>query len=75
MFGFHPADIRVAPGARITFTNDDQTAHTATATGMSFDTGTIQPGQSRTITVTRAGVFPYYCQFHAFMRGQITVVK
>jgi plastocyanin len=75
MFGFHPADLTVSVGARITFTNEDQTAHTATATDTAFDTGTIQPGQSRTITVTRAGVFPYYCQFHAFMRGQITVMK
>jgi plastocyanin len=74
-FGFHPDDVTVAVGAKVTFTNEDQTAHTATATGMSFDTGSIQPGKSRTITITRAGVLKYFCEFHAFMRGQITAVK
>ncbi len=30
-YAYHPASITVAPGTKITFTNHDQTAHTATS--------------------------------------------
>jgi plastocyanin len=72
-YAFHPATITVAPGAKIEFTNHDQTAHTATSTKTAFDTGTLKPGQSATVTVTKPGTYTYYCQFHAFMRGTIVV--
>jgi plastocyanin len=75
MFAFEPSKLTVKVGTRITFTNKDMTAHTATALNESFDTGTIQPGQSKTIVVTRAGTFPYHCLFHAFMTGTLTVVQ
>lgn len=74
-FAFQPAAPTLHTGERITFTNRDSTAHTATSGGGpgSFDTGTLKPGQSRTITLTRPGTYSYYCQFHAFMRGTIRV--
>ncbi len=73
-FAFHPASLTVTPGTKITFTNDDQTAHTATSTKTGvFDTGTIEPGKSMTITISTPGTYSYYCQFHAFMMGTITV--
>jgi plastocyanin len=75
MFAFEPKMLTVKVGTRITFTNHDMTAHTATALDESFDTGSIQPGQSRTIVVTRTGTFPYHCLFHAFMTGTIKVVQ
>jgi plastocyanin len=72
-YGYHPASEVVAPGSRITFTNRDMTAHTATATGGAFDTGTLKPGASRTVLLRKPGTYTYYCQFHAFMRGTVTV--
>ncbi len=72
-YAFHPADLTVASGTRVTFVNRDQTAHTATSTTGAFDAGAIQPGASRTIVLSKPGSYPYYCQFHAFMRGEITV--
>lgn len=72
-YAFHPQTITVSPGQKVTFTNRDQTAHTATASGSAFDTGTVNPGQSVTITLTHPGTYTYYCQFHAFMRGTIVV--
>jgi plastocyanin len=74
MFAFEPSKLTVKAGTRITFTNYDMTAHTATALNESFDTGTIQPGQSRTIVIMKAGVYPFHCLFHAFMTGTIKVV-
>ena len=72
-FAFHPATVTVAPGAQVTFTNHDQTAHTATSTQPAFDTGTVAPGASHTVVLRHPGTYTYYCQFHAFMRATIVV--
>jgi len=72
-YAFHPATITVAPGSTVSFTNHDQTAHTATSNKPAFDTGTVQPGASATVTLKKPGAYPYYCQFHAFMHGTIVV--
>ena len=43
-FKFAPTSVTVQPGAKVTVTNNDSTAHTATADdGNSFDTGTAGP--------------------------------
>ena len=63
----------VGAGSRITFTNHDATAHTATSNKPAFDTGTVKPGQSATVTLRKAGTYTYYCQFHAFMHGTVIV--
>jgi plastocyanin len=70
---YMPMHLTVAKGATVTFHNYDMTAHTATALDGSFDTGTINPGQSATIHLTKAGTFQYKCLFHAFMMATITV--
>ena len=66
-YAFAPARITVKAGTRITWTNHDKTAHTATANNMSFDTGTIAPKASKTVDFKRPGVYKYHCVFHAFM--------
>jgi plastocyanin len=74
-FAFHPASLTVKPGASVTVTNDDQTAHTVTATGSKdFDTGDIAPGKSTTFTAPKAtGSHSYICTIHPFMKGTLTV--
>jgi plastocyanin len=72
-YDYHRPTISVAPGTKITFTNHDQTAHTATTTKPGFDTGAIQPGYSATVTLSKPATYPYYCEFHAFMRATIVV--
>lgn len=74
-FAFHPATLKVAPGAVVTVTNADSTAHTVTATGSkTFDTGTIAPGKTATFTAPKApGSYPYICTIHPFMKGTLTV--
>lgn len=73
-YAFAPQSLRVKVGTRVTWTNRDSTAHTATADQGSVDTGTINSGQSKTITFNRTGTFAYHCAFHAFMTGRINVV-
>lgn len=74
-YDYEPMKLTVRAGTRITVINRDQTAHTLTARSGAFDSGTVNPGQSRTFTASRPGVYTYYCQFHAFMSGTLTVVK
>jgi plastocyanin len=72
-FKFGPATLTVKQGASVTVTNRDSTTHTATADGGAFDTGDLDPGASKTITLSRAGRYAYHCQIHAFMKGTIVV--
>jgi plastocyanin len=73
-FKFMPNALTVQAGARVNVTNNDSTAHTATADdGHSFDTGTVGQGSSKTISVTKPGTYPYHCSIHAFMHGKLIV--
>lgn len=77
-FLYAPAAVTVPVGSTITFTNRDAAPHTATS-GASpspdgvFDSGTLKQGASRTVKVTKAGTFAYYCAIHPFMKGTVTV--
>ena len=73
-FKFSPASVTVTKGARVTVTNEDSTAHTATADdGHSFDTGTLAHGASQTISVSKPGSYAYHCSIHPFMHGTLVV--
>jgi plastocyanin len=73
-FAFAPSRITVAPGATVTVTNRDSVAHTVTGPSGGFDTGDIQPGQSKTFTApNKAGNYPYICNIHQYMTGTLTV--
>lgn len=72
-FAFSPKTLNVKAGAAVTFTNNDDVAHTATADDGSFDTGLISKGQSKTITFDKKGTYPYHCTPHPNMKASITV--
>jgi LPXTG-motif cell wall-anchored protein len=61
---FSPATVSVAVGDTVTWKNNGQAQHSATANNGSFDTGIIAPGQSRSHTFTTAGTFSYFCTVH-----------
>lgn len=71
---YKPASITVPKGTTVTFTNEDSTPHTATSkeSGV-FESGSIDTGKSGKITLEKSGTFAYYCAFHPFMKGTITV--
>ncbi|MCU1393051.1 MAG: hypothetical protein JWM34_1479 [Ilumatobacteraceae bacterium] len=71
-FKFDAANLTVAKGTTITWTNNDNQAHTATSSG-NFDTGSIAAGATGTATFNTDGTFAYICSFHPFMKGTITV--
>jgi plastocyanin len=71
---FIPANAQITAGSILTWTNKDYVAHTATSgDGSSFDTKTILPNESVSITVHNKGVMPYFCKIHPWMIGTITV--
>jgi plastocyanin len=72
-FKFVPETITVKTGTEVTWSNSDDTAHTATADDGSFDTGTLDQGDSKGVTFDQPGTFSYFCKFHAFMKGTIEV--
>jgi plastocyanin len=73
-FHFSPSATTVHVGDTITWTNDGPSAHSATASDGSFDTGVLQKGQSGSHTFTKAGTFAYVCTIHPFMHGTIVVL-
>jgi plastocyanin len=68
---FEPAEIEVTAGSTVTFVNLDLVPHTAT--GASFDTGTLTRDQRKAITFPDTGEFPYFCKFHRHMTGKVVV--
>lgn len=73
-FAFSPATVTVNVGETVTWTNRGPSAHTATATDKSFDTGLLSKGKSASHRFTVAGTFSYYCKPHPFMKGKVQVI-
>lgn len=72
-FDYVPPELTVKVGTEVTWTNEDSAPHTATADDGSFDTDTIEGGNSGSATLDEPGTFTYFCSFHAFMKGSVTV--
>src|SRR5215208_1352612 len=76
-FAFNPpnATATVSPGTTVTWVNNDQVPHTVTATNPAgvFDSGTLQPGQSYSFALDKAGTYAYHCNIHPDMTATFTV--
>ncbi len=70
---YAPADLRVASGGLVTFTNRDDVVHTFTADGGLFDSGPKQPGESFTYSFAGPRTVSFHCEVHPAMRGTVTV--
>ena len=69
-FGPVPAEVHV--GDTIVWVNNDVLEHTATAKDGSFDID-LKPGAKASMTVKKAGSFPFLCKFHPNMVGTLVV--
>jgi plastocyanin len=72
-FTFTPGNLRVPAGATVTWSNDDSVPHTATSTDGSWDTGTLNTGESKAITFDKAGDYLYSCKVHPNMQARVEV--
>ncbi|WP_306258367.1 cupredoxin family copper-binding protein [Pararhizobium sp. IMCC21322] len=68
---FQPANLSVAAGDTVTFINNDNAPHTATAKDGSFSTPRLGKGNSAKIKISKSGAFDYFCAVHPRMKGKI----
>jgi plastocyanin len=79
-FGFHPDTLTVPAGTRITFTNQDDIEHTVTAGEPDHPDGSFRStlptkGATFAVTLTKPGTYPFFCERHPFMHGEIHVTS
>jgi LPXTG-motif cell wall-anchored protein len=72
-FFFEPDQLTVAPGTTVTWVNDGEQPHTSTADDGTWDSGTLQPGESYSFTFDDPGDYSYLCEIHPDMTATITV--
>jgi len=53
--------------------NVDSTNHTVTADKGGFDLGNVDKGASKSVRLSKPGVYAYHCNYHPSMRGRIVV--
>ena len=70
---FNPPSVTVKAGDDVTFVNDDDDAHTATADDGSWDSEGLNQGQKWSHTFAKAGKVTYHCTVHPFMKGTLVV--
>jgi plastocyanin len=70
---FTPATVTVHAGDTVRWINDDDDAHTVTATDGSFDSKGLDTSASWTHTFTKPGTYKYFCELHPFMKGTVIV--
>jgi plastocyanin len=64
-YTYEPAEVKAKVGQAITVTNNDENGvHSVTAQDGSFNVD-VPPKGSATVTVSKAGSFPYYCTYHS----------
>ena len=70
---YAPNPISVAVGGTVTWTNNDNVAHTSTSNTGVWNSGSVPPGGTFSMTFPTAGTFPYHCGIHPNMVGTVTV--
>lgn len=72
-FAFAPAELTVAAGATVRWSNDDAAPHALAFKDGAGPTDLLLPGQSASRRFAAAGSFDYACSVHPYMRGTVTV--
>ena len=72
-FSFEPATLTVKVGTPVTWVNNDDEPHTATATDKRFNSKTLDNGDRFSQELNAPGVYNYYCALHPHMTGKIIV--
>ena len=74
-FFFSPRSVTVAVGDTVTWRNNGDAPHNATADDGSFQTPDLNKGQSASETFNRSGSFSYICTIHPQMTGTVRVLS
>jgi plastocyanin len=74
-FGFQPADLTVAAGSTVTWTNTGAATHTVKWSDGTPESSGLAAGATYDRTFDAAGSYPYVCGIHGSMSGTITVTE
>lgn len=72
-YAFEPATLKIKVDTQVIWTNDSSAVHTVTSDTLLFNTNDLAINQVFTVTFTKPGTYPYYCNFHTNMIGTIIV--
>ncbi|HWK44580.1 MAG TPA: cupredoxin family copper-binding protein [Stellaceae bacterium] len=74
-FSFSPAQLTVAPGTRVTWTNHDDIPHTIVDgdNPRAMKSPPLDTDDSFAFTFDKPGTYHYFCSLHPHMRGTVVV--
>ena len=78
LFKYRPDRLEVTKGTRVTWTNQDEINHTVTSgtaekPTRAFDLQLRGKGSSGSHEFAETGVYPFFCERHLAMRGEVHV--
>jgi plastocyanin len=72
-FAFTPAEITIAPGESVTWTNDDGAPHGLAYHDGAKGTDLMLPGATFSRRFDQPGTYDYNCAVHPYMTGRVVV--
>jgi plastocyanin len=70
-FAFAPAEITIAPGTKVTWTNNDSMRHNTVFE--TFKGPLLAKGESWSTVFDKTGTYAYYCGPHPWMKATVIV--
>lgn len=74
-FWYYPDNVTIRKGTKVTWVNEDQVGHTATADNGDFNTELLRSNQRATVLFDKVGDNPYFCIPHPQMVGVVRVIE
>ena len=74
-FTFTPAQLKVAPGTRVTWVNNDDIPHQIVdaTDARAMKSPPLDTGDRFSFTYAKVGAYPYFCGLHPHMQGTVVV--
>jgi plastocyanin len=72
-FSFGPANLTIAAGTTVTWTNNDDVPHTVVSDDKLFKSKALDTDDKFSYTFTKPGTYNYFCSVHPKMTAQIVV--
>jgi plastocyanin len=72
-FTFGPAELTIAPGTTVTWTNRDDIPHTVVDVDKTFKSSVLDTDETYEHTFVDPGTYRYFCSLHPKMTGRVVV--
>src|SRR5882762_11086735 len=70
-FSFGPAELTVAVGTTVTWTNVDDIPHTVVSDDKVFKSKALDTDEKFSFTFDKPGTYPYFCSLHPKMTAKV----